>query len=590
MTEADRRQRVISSTPHLTPEEVSARVFGTAFRGYAESEVRSFLKRVSEELNAARTREAELSNAVDELEAELRSPRPLSEQELLDALGEETANLLRSARSAGEDIRTKAEERAARILDEAQTSADQMRADAAEVLALRTSEADARRAQLDADADAHASSVRETAAQESDAIVETARQQGREMLDEAKAARERVLGDLVRRRALLQAQVEELRSGRDRLLDAYRVVKRTFLEATEALAQVEARAAAERVAPTIAEPIDIEAEVAAEVAALDARAGEEGEGEPAADVGTAPSENGAASEIAGGLDAGEGGEDGDGAPERALADVDSLFARIRAGQSEAGVSAGAEAGMGGETHERPVASGVGDTAIDLTELAEPLPLSTPGHTAAEWRQRRAEAVDPLVPSLVKRSKRTAQDDQNALLDAVRRHKGRPTSAQVLPADEDAQRTWTGVLRNALDTAYGAGRVAAGGDKESATDEVAGEAADAVVLPLRDRLANAIDSGEEDATGLVERIGARYREWKNQSLESALHDVLAVAWSRGVYDASPEGAVLQWIPLTEGRCSDCDDNALEPTVKGQTFPTGQPYPPAHPGCRCLLVPQ
>jgi hypothetical protein len=25
------------------------------------------------------------------------------------------------------------------------------------------------------------------------------------------------------------------------------------------------------------------------------------------------------------------------------------------------------------------------------------------------------------------------------------------------------------------------------------------------------------------------------------------------------------------------------------VKGETFPTGQAHPPAHPGCRCLLAP-
>ena len=70
------------------------------------------------------------------------------------------------------------------------------------------------------------------------------------MLDEAKATRERVLADLFRRRSLLQAQIDELRAGRDNLLDAYRVVKRTFLEATEALAHVEARVAAERVPVT----------------------------------------------------------------------------------------------------------------------------------------------------------------------------------------------------------------------------------------------------------------------------------------------------------------------------------------------------
>jgi DivIVA domain-containing protein len=582
MTEADRRQRVISSTPHLTPDEISARVFGTAFRGYAENEVRSFLKRVSEELAAARAREGELANAVDELEAQLRTPRPLSEQELLDALGEETARLLRSARSAGDDIRTKAEERAASVIEEAQTSAEQMRTDAAEILAIRTQEAETRAAQIDAEADTHASGVRQAAEQEAGEIVENARRQGRDMLDEAKGARERVLADLVRRRALLQAQVEELRSGRDRLLDAYRVVKRTFLEATEALAQVEARAAAERAAPTISEPIDIEAEVAAEVAALDARAAIEGDAPTVDETGGFAAEG---TDVDTDLTAdAEGGEGA--APDRSLSDVDSLFARIRAGQGED--DAGGESTRA-EAAGSPAAT-ARDTAIDLTELAEPLPVVTSGRTAEEWRKRRAEVIDPLVPSLVKRSKRTAQDDQNALLDGVRRHKGRPTAAQVLPSDEDVQKKWGGVLRAALDTAYGAGRTAAGGEPSAATDELADEAAAAVVFPLRERLTAAIDSGDEDATGLVERIGARYREWKNQSLERALQDALSFAWSRGAYDASPDGAVLQWIPLAEGRCSDCDDNALEPTIKGQSFPTGQPYPPAHPGCRCLLVPQ
>ncbi len=115
-------------------------------------------------------------------------------------------------------------------------------------------------------------------------------------------------------------------------------------------------------------------------------------------------------------------------------------------------------------------------------------------------------------------------------------------------------------------------------------------ADAVILPLRERLTVAIDSGDAgDTGGLVERIGARFREWKNQSLERTLGEVLAAAWTRGVYDAVGDDAVLWWIPFEEGRCSDCDDNALEPTVKGKEFPTGQALPPAHPGCKCLLVP-
>jgi hypothetical protein len=123
-----------------------------------------------------------------------------------------------------------------------------------------------------------------------------------------------------------------------------------------------------------------------------------------------------------------------------------------------------------------------------------------------------------------------------------------------------------------------------------SDDFAEEVAAVIVLPVRERIAAAIDAGEEgDTGGLVERIGARFREWKNQALENALADALAMSWSRGVYDGSPDGTVLQWIPLVEGRCADCDDNGLEPTVKGSSFPTGQAYPPAHPGCRCLLAP-
>src|SRR5205807_8098396 len=177
-----------------------------------------------------------------------------------------------------------------------------------------------------------------------------------------------------------------------------------------------------------------------------------------------------------------------------------------------------------------------------------------------------------------------------LLDSVRRHKGRPSAQQVLSDSDDARNRWAEVLRDALDRAYGAGRTAAGASAEPVSDDLAGDAAAAVIVPLRERLTVAIDSGEEgDTGGLVERIGARYREWKNQSLERSLAEVLAFVWSRGVYDAVADDSVLWWIPLEEGRCSDCDDNGLEPTTKANAFPTGQLHPPAHPGCLCLLAP-
>ncbi len=156
MAESERRQRTISSTPRLTSDDIANRTFGKAVRGASESEVRSFLRRVADELTQARDRENELANAIDALEEQLRAPRPLDEQELLDALGEETARLLRTAREAAEDIRKHSEEHASGLVDEAQTEAQRLRADAAEVLDVRTQEAEARAAEIIAGAEERA--------------------------------------------------------------------------------------------------------------------------------------------------------------------------------------------------------------------------------------------------------------------------------------------------------------------------------------------------------------------------------------------------------------------------------------------------
>jgi DivIVA domain-containing protein len=596
MAEFERR-RLISSTPHLSPDEIVQRTFTTSFRGYTEAEVRAFLKRVSEELVVTRDREAELLGTIDSLEEQIRVPRPLNEPEMLDALGAETTRLLRSAREAADEIRAKAEERAAHLLEEARAVAARIGSEAEEFSRSRTDEAVASAAALAADAEARAAEAeaamrayseeqRERVDREAAEHIESARRQGRDMLDEAKATRERVLADLLRRRTLLQAQIEELRNGRDNLLDAYRVVKRTFLEATGALAQVEARAAAERAAHHVSGESDQPDEL------TDA---------PAVDGGEVDGERPEAAEVAGSApDAGE-------PTDPSLADVDSLFARIRAGHAEVAIEPVAESGAaesipaggpavaGSTTADAPPpaaeaaaeTNGAGPSAaVEADAEAPPVPP-----TAVEaWRAQRSGVLDPLLVTVGKRAKRAAQDDQNALLDAVRRHKGRPTSAQVLAPESDLLTAWVGVLREAIDEAYGAGCVAAGGEAGRPDEELTREAAATIVLPVRERIAAAIDSGEEgDTGGLVERIGARFREWKNQSLEESVFDALTVAWSHGVYDASPDGAVLRWIPVTEGRCADCDDNGLEPTVKGSSFPTGQTHPPAHPGCRCLLAP-
>jgi len=152
-----------------------------------------------------------------------------------------------------------------------------------------------------------------------------------------------------------------------------------------------------------------------------------------------------------------------------------------------------------------------------------------------------------------------------------------------------------VLQPAIDTAYSAGAATVEGAAGvgAAPRALLTELSTSVVTPLRERLGSSLEqidarSPADTEIAVAQSLGARYREWRGEQLEDVLGDALAAAWSRGVFDAAPDGARLRWIPAVVGKCPDCDDNALEPTVKGSEFPTGQPHPPAHPGCRCLLV--
>ncbi|HEX7095456.1 MAG TPA: hypothetical protein VF183_06205, partial [Acidimicrobiales bacterium] len=64
-----------------------------------------------------------------------------------------------------------------------------------------------------------------------------------------------------------------------------------------------------------------------------------------------------------------------------------------------------------------------------------------------------------------------------------------------------------------------------------------------------------------------------------------------AFNLGIVEAHPDGAQLRWLVDPVAGCSpDCLDNELAGAVPaGEAFPTGDTYPPAHPACRCLLVP-
>jgi hypothetical protein len=461
-----------------------------------------------------------------------------------------------------------------------------------------------------------------------------------------------MLGDLARRRRAAQTQVEQLRVARDRLLSAYDVVRRTVDEATSELvaAEPEARLAAEAVArrsealavpaapavPAEERPLSLAATpvvrapqpVPAPAGPVPPSALLRRMAEPAPPAPDRPplrpqTVAGAVArhlpppalappaapppappvappplatpppapeppELATGetpavsVDPpppaspsngnGNGNGHDAGAPERT---VEALFARIRADRVA------------------PAA------ARPEPPAPEPPPAPVPvldAIVAEHALSGRDDLLENVEAGLTRALKRMLQDEQNELLDRLRRTPAASADA-VLPAADAQRGTYAEAALPWLQQAAGAGvgfvsDPSPGSEAERAHPPLGSQAAELaaeLVAPLRDRLARALDDGD-DPVAVAESLRAAYRQWKTHHVEeTARHHVLR-AFSVGSFAATPDAATVQWLVDEDGHCPDCDDNALAgATAKGQPFPTGQLHPPAHRGCRCLLVP-
>ena len=244
----------------------------------------------------------------------------------------------------------------------------------------------------------------------------------------------------------------------------------------------------------------------------------------------------------------------------------------------------------------------GNGAVVAVAMEEPVPDAGAAEVDAGARllQRGDEVTRDLGSSLARKLKRALQDEQNSLLDRLRSLKGTATPANVLPDIDEHPDHFADAGRPLLQQAAQAGAKLAGelcgtaaSDAAVAqhVDDLAEELGRSIAEPLRQRLELAMRSAGDDPTELADALGAAYREWKTQRIEpSALHEV-AAAFARGAYLTFPDDALLHWVVgPAEGPCPDCEDNTLAgEQLKGEVWPTGQLYPPAHPGCRCALAP-
>ena len=259
---ADDERFIITSEPSVTPEQVERRTFSTAFRkGFDQNEVRAFLFEVAKELRTAHDRERGLRRAAEAVEQRPSHIDDFDDAMVLERLGEETARILRNAHEAAGQIRQNAkafaEQSAAATAEEiALANAEFEAASTERLLDLEMTVAD-RLAECDrevearlAEATERALEVRRTAEADAERFATETLERCRALVNDAQAARERLLRDLARRGRIASSQVEQLKTGRERLLDAYRTVRRTLDEVTDNLqrADAEARAASDEVA------------------------------------------------------------------------------------------------------------------------------------------------------------------------------------------------------------------------------------------------------------------------------------------------------------------------------------------------------
>ncbi len=611
-------------------------------RGFDPAEVRARLQAAASEIRRLQRLCDELTGRMNELS---RADRGGSDaRRVTEMLGVEVSGVLEAAHEAATSTIQRAE-------SEAEAMSQQARSAAEAVLA---------------DATAQSSELVEAARLEADEIVEESRNHGREMVHEAQTVRERILRDLARKRQTGRTQIEQLRAGRDRLLEALSTVQTNLDAAVEDLVTSvpEARSAANRAGLRISsEPTptveDLEAEIEAgrlvdhplvsdspipgpigdtfttgEMEALDhldalsAGAGEtdtdehdvdetdvdetgvdetgvdetgvdetgvdetgvdethesesvETEPEPEAEPDELgePEDPDPSSEIESATEAepepevvAEAGRD---EPTGRARDV---FARLR--RSKASAEPKPEA----QPHASPTTESVAEPSQEILDQevdasSDPVPAGDPpADPADDVRERAAFAA-------AKAMKRVLVEEQGSLLDGIRR-----SGADAVASLEEEQ-SHNSCYDEAATPALREQCITLGGTSDLDLTLALANIHVIALEPVRRRLADIaeqFDSEEE----LSDAVRALYREVRSRNLnEAASAASVAVDGLVKIDRAHNDKATrtVRWVVDPGGSCgADCADNALAGEVTaGEKFPTGDRFPPAHPGCRCRI---
>ena len=594
----------------IDPGDLELRSFPITRRGFDPTEVRSQLQAAASEIRRLQRLCNELSGRLTESQQAGRGDTDA--RQVTEMLGVEVSSVLEAAHNAAASRIERAESEAEAMSHEARSAVESVLADAT----------------------AQSTELVASARLEAEEIVEESRNHGREMVNEAQTVRERMLRDLARKRQTGRTQIEQLRAGRDRLLDALTTVQTSLDTAIEDLVTSvpEARTAANRAGLRISsEPTpttdDLEAEIEAgrlvghplvadsplpgpisetfttgEMEALDhLDALSVNAEETAADESTADE----SAELS------QPEAEPDPQPEhepRSEVEAEAEAEIEAEGHAEAEAEIEAEGHAESESVSETDSDDLPRNARDVftrlrssraatesesapEQVAEPPQSSKseasgdPEPTADAMAETNGVVRKRAADAAARAMKKVLVDEQGSLLDGIRRS----GAAAVTSFDEEASHNAS--YDEAAIPALREQCVSLGGPTELDLTPALANIHVIALEPVRRRLADIAEQfdGEDE---LSDAVRALYREARSRHLNDAASAAsVAVDGLVKIDNAHQDKAnrTVRWVVNADGSCgADCADNALAgEVVAGDKFPTGDRFPPAHPMCTCQL---
>lgn len=559
----------------IKPSEISSKTFPITRKGFEQQAVKSFLDEIATEFIRINEELIRLRSEIKELQSREIALDDISEDKLYETLGRHAAKILEQAKHAADQTIKEAQDKAAQILNQAES-----------LLAQRAQEADNFAQEIISSAKAEAEKIKLDANQEHQQIINAAKESSQQLLNEAQQARKVILTDLAKRRKHLRSQVEQLIAGKNALL-------KTISQAKEILEKLEnsiqdssnaAKAAAEAAStkvslendPSLDQLVELASEIhpladqeKLEAQELDESTNQSDLYEGVRILGAVPAKTLAHDEKSDKQTTDPDSANND------LKTIEEIFSKLKHSQQDSEI--------GNQELKKP----------DNTESEKPNVVVKASKSAENAEDNYSFALATsqklalVVAELSRKIKRVLSDEQNDLLNNLRTSKqGQDLDSLVTECFQKSQ--LTNAIFDSLIQLLNFNDNFVNIDKNE-INLMSSNLSQDLLNEIQEKLSKEkIVVNDSNKASLQEKISATYREIRSQKVDDLVGDYVYKTYNLLTFKTAKENDLLFWVPTTTP-CSDCEDNSLAKEItSSETFPTGSSYPPAHRGCRCILL--